>query len=277
MGPSGFSSPERVSGRGQQWIGDLRYRYLWPSNNPDRSNLAMPYGSHGLLRLVNGLWVVRRPEIKEQLYFRYGASLRVLRTPLSNIKVHFNSDHNLPSCTTRGIYKFSWCTFCFSQEALGLSRDFHGKRITFHAEWLLYIATLISLRRRFSLVVIRFSTDFFYLRLSSCVTRVAIVTIGFPKKKKGVFHFAKTPIIIPATKLTLLIISSSGFSPNKLGLGFFGSILRSLSWTSIWKWGPWRYSARLLLSNVPRRTTFTSSQKTSLPCSLPALSCKGCS
>ena len=24
----------------------------------------------------------------------------------------------------------------------------------------------------------------FYLRLSSCVTRVAIVTIGFPKKKK---------------------------------------------------------------------------------------------
>ena len=117
----------------------------------------------------------------------------------------------------------------------------------------------------------------FYLRLSSCVTRVAIVTIGFPKKKKGVFHFVKTPIIIPATKLTLLIISSSGFSPNKLGLGFFGSILRSLSWTSIWKWGPWRYSARPLLSNVPRRTTFTSSQKTSLPCSLPALSCKGCS
>ena len=168
MGPSGFSSPERVSGRGQQWIGDLRYRYLWPSNNPDRSNLAMPYGSHGLLRLVNGLWVVRRPEIKEQLYFRYGASLRVLRTPLSNIKVHFNSDHNLPSSTTRGIYQFSWCTSRFSQEALGLSRDFHGKRITFHAEWLLYIATLFSLRRRFSLVVIRFSTDFLPPSLQLC-------------------------------------------------------------------------------------------------------------
>ena len=64
-GPSGFWSPEWVSGKGQQWIGDLRYRHVWPSNNPDRSNLAMPYGSHGLSRLVNGLWVVRRPAIKQ--------------------------------------------------------------------------------------------------------------------------------------------------------------------------------------------------------------------
>ena len=64
-GPSGFWSPEWVSGKGQQWIGDLKYRHVWPSNNPDRSNLAMPYGSHGLSRLVNGLWVVRRPAIKQ--------------------------------------------------------------------------------------------------------------------------------------------------------------------------------------------------------------------
>ena len=82
--------------------------------------------------------------------------------------------------------------------------------------------------------------------------------------------------VIPATRLTLLIISSSGFSPNKLGFGFFCSILRSLSWTSTWNWGPWRYSARPPLSNVPRRTTFTSSQKTLLPWSRPTLSWMGC-